>query len=287
MTYLFLCVICALGLIGCQSEPKPKYDHQKECWVLEAENETLYGYGPEYKMFIPPAFDKVERFYRDMEEDFCLATRKGQTYMYGAYGDILCDSIPLVSKPIYLYARGHNGSISGSLAGLPANPISVHTQKGMFLVINKNEWICYGPYDNIVTGHTGLMFKQNGKWGIRKYGIWHEKKQASYTDAKDYYFEYQEIILQPAKYDKVINYAYTNGAYDEKRGYKNARDVKWFALDGNTWYSFDVNGIPIPVNQSELNTALKMRPQIEIGKQMIQRIGYDDASVVRIQRNRW
>ncbi len=286
MKYILFCaVLCSLAFVGC--EPKPYYDYEKECWVLKKDNETLYGHGFDYKMFIPPAFDKIEHFKRDMEEDFCLATRKGKTYMYGEFGEILCDSIPLISKPIYLYARGQNGSISGSLAGLPANPISVYTEKGVFLVINKNKWICYGPYENIVTGNSGLMFKQNGKWGVRKYGNWIEKPQPSWTTAKDYYFQYDEIILLPAKYDKIINYAYANGSYDEKRGYLNKNEVKWYALDGTKWYAFDVDGLPIAVNQEELNRALRMRPQIEIGNLQVQRIGYDDASVVRIERRRY
>ena len=64
-------------------------------------------------------------------------------------------------------------------------------------------------------------------------------------------------------------------------------EVKWYALDGTKWYAFDVDGLPIAVNQEELNRALRMRPQIEIGNLQVQRIGYDDASVVRIQRHRF
>ncbi len=283
-----LMAACGLGLLGCgNSQPKAVYDQQSERWVLQTDTETLYGAGTEYIMFVPAAFDNIKLIDRDGEEGYYLATRKGKTYMFGEYGGILCDSIPLVSEPVYRYARGKNGSFSGSLAGLPANPITVHTEKGAFLVINKNEWICYGPYEDIVTGNTGLMFKENGKWGVRKYGNWIEKKQASYTDAKDYRFEYQEIILLPAKYEKVINYAYTEGAYDEKRGFKNESDVKWYAFDGTKWHAFDVNGKPIKVNQSELNTALKLKPQIKLGKPLLQRIGNDEASIVRVQRRRF
>ena len=122
---------CGLGLLGCgNSQPKAVYDQQSERWVLQTDTETLYGAGTEYIMFVPAAFDNIKLIDRDGEEGYYLATRKGKTYMFGEYGGILCDSIPLVSEPVYRYARGKNGSFSGSLAGLPAMSLPIGLNNG-------------------------------------------------------------------------------------------------------------------------------------------------------------
>lgn len=228
-------------------------DGSGTCYIKTTKGK-LWGIGWLGECYVYPEYESVSRH---NGTGGWIAYKQGNFYFYDVHEKLRCNGEALLnnlSEPNIYVGRGGLDKL-----------YMAKSQSGIYAIFESHTLYAentpvYGPYKDFVPGHAGYMFEdiQTGKWGVGKYGDWEQCNPKARNPEDRWKHTPLDTVIVAPEYDKIINIAYENDRIWPK-GYHKKSDIRWYCLNGNKWYGFDIDGRPINVNMNLLNTALKIK----------------------------
>jgi len=283
MNRFYLIACCLVLLASCTPKPEVHYIKEGKLCYIDTKEGRLWGIGNATAHIIEPAYDTIISIF---EGNAYYAGRQGVYRLFDIQGKALCDGAEFVSQPEYCSDYSGGGS--------QGKYIRAYTTQGIYGVYYVKHWVqwnYYGPFKEFIAGSCGYMFQDNqtGKWGVGKYGDWTLNEKEWFKEDQAMLKPSRDIII-PAQYSKIVNISDYYGLKTHwALGYRDKKDIRWYCYDGSQWHGFDIDGKSIPVNQKELDRALRSKVKRSINRTRkglpTQRVGIEDASVLIINHS--